>query len=103
MASVAFLNWSTLLFYLQTVQQNLPDRSSFSSARSSRRFVIGLVVVAVGLAVLAALSVKMAAQNTDFQEEVQKMRELHDPAFKPPVPADSLNLPADSSRQLMAS
>ena len=79
-------------------QQTPSSRSSFSTARASRLFVIGLIVVSIGLAILAALSIKMASENPEFQEEVQKMRELHDPAFRPPVPADTTGQPPDSSR-----
>ena len=52
--------------------------------KASRRFVIGFLTGMLILAFLAALSIKSATENAEFQEEVQNMRERYDPSFKRP-------------------
>ena len=58
------------------------EKRNALSRKTSRRFLFGLIVVTFMLAFLAALGIKSAAENENFQEEVKEMRRMYDPQYQ---------------------
>ena len=72
-----------------------PDRQVLNRL-TSKRLVVGFVVGILAIAFLSALGIKNAMENSEYQEEVQKIR-----AFNAPNPQNEAN--RSDSLQLDAS
>ncbi len=73
----------------------MPDSIKPMSKSNSRRFLLGFLVLSLGLAFMAAMGIKNATENEQFQKEVMEMRRLYDPNLKKSEEAASL--PASST------
>lgn len=60
----------------------MPESKKRLSNKASRRFLVGFVSLSLALAFLAAMGIKSATENEQFQDEVEEMRRRYDPDFE---------------------